>query len=140
MTTLGYHYGKETRRKVSEARKGKHHSEETKQKIREGVEGKNNGNWKGGFARRNGNLLFFRIPKGCRFSSMKNKAGYVLIYRLLMAEYLQRPLKPEEVVHHINEDITDNRIENLRLFENKGEHTSLHKKMKGDDEKLDIHS
>jgi len=129
MTTLGYHYGKETRIKVSEARKGKHHSEETKQKIREGVEGKNNGNWKGGLAN-SGGRIFFKTPEGCQFSCMKNGKGYILIHRLIMAEYLQRPLKDEEVVHHINEDITDNRIENLRLFENKGEHIGFHHKIR----------
>ena len=139
MTTLGYHYGKETRRKVSEALKGRIVTEETRKKIGERIKREKNGNWKGGLAN-SGGRIFFKAPEGCQFSCMKNGKGYILIHRLIMAEYLQRPLKDEEVVHHINEDITDNRIENLRLFENKGEHTSLHKKMKGDDEKLDIHS
>jgi len=51
-------------------------------------------------------------------------------HRLFMAIYLDRPLKPKEVVHHKGdkyplgsiENRQDNRIENLRLFDNNGEH------------------
>ena len=84
-----------------------------------------NPNWKGGIKNQKG-YLQFKVPKGCRFSCMKDKKGYISFHRSIMAEYLQRPLKPEEVVHHINEDITDNKIENLELFENNGKHISFH--------------
>ena len=48
------------------------------------------------------------------------------VHILLMEEILGRPLKENEVVHHINGDKRDNRPENLQVLD-RGEHTSLHK-------------
>jgi len=62
-----------------------------------------------------------------------NTKGYVMIYkpehpnsyedgcipehRYIMSQHLKRTLKKGEVVHHINGDKTDNRIENLELMD-----------------------
>lgn len=52
--------------------------------------------------------------------------GYVYEHRVVMEKAIGRYLDNKEVVHHINEVKTDNRIENLMLFENVGAHTSHH--------------
>ena len=46
----------------------------------------------------------------------------VKAHRYAMEVHLGRSLAPEEVVHHLNRDPMDNRIENLVLCANQGEH------------------
>jgi endogenous inhibitor of DNA gyrase (YacG/DUF329 family) len=47
-------------------------------------------------------------------------------YRLVMEKHLGRPLEPNEVVHHINGDPTDDRIENLTLCVSNATHITTH--------------
>ena len=66
-----------------------------------------------------------------RYAVVKNhpkatKNGYVLLHRVIMENHLNRLLDDNEVVHHINGDKLDNRIENLQAMLN-SEHVRLHK-------------
>lgn len=46
-------------------------------------------------------------------------------HRWLMEQKLGRKLSSDELVHHVNEDTMDNRIENLEVM-SRSEHTRLH--------------
>lgn len=48
-------------------------------------------------------------------------------HRMIIENYLGRKLNRNEVVHHINGDKSDNRIENLKVM-SLSEHTKLHMK------------
>lgn len=121
----GKHHTKEARKKISQANKGKKLSEETKEKIRLSNIGEKNANWKGGRNRASNGYILIYKPK----HPFATKAGYIAEHRLIMEKYLNRYLTKEEVVHHINEIIDDNRIENLMLFDNSIEHTKYHDKL-----------
>jgi len=53
--------------------------------------------------------------------------GYVMLHTVVMERAIGRYLMPNEVVHHINHDRQDNRLENLLLM-NKKDHMSMHMK------------
>lgn len=64
--------------------------------------------------------------------------GHVYVHRVVMEEHLGRFLRPDEVIHHINEIKDDNRLQNLYLcsaqehveIHNRGRHNSLAKRAK----------
>ena len=54
-----------------------------------------------------------------------SKRGYVREHRLVMEKHLGRHLRFEEVVHHINGNTLDNRLENLEVMSS-ADHRRLH--------------
>lgn len=88
--------------------------------------GEQNRRWKGGRkVARNGIFLF--VTSGHPFFEMSHKDGKnrsIAEHRLVMAQHLGRCLKPWEVVHHINRNNLDNRLENLLLLPNQTVHQS----------------
>ena len=47
------------------------------------------------------------------------------VHRLIAEQQLGRPLEPGEVVHHVNGDRSDNRLENLQVLPSQGHHMAL---------------
>lgn len=81
-------------------------------------EGNKASNWKGGVMIVDG-YRYIYSPTHPNRTKMK----YVCEHRLEMEKYLGRILTRNEVVHHINGNKLDNRIENLMLYSSTGEHT-----------------
>ena len=133
---LGKHLSEKTKRKMSKANKGKHLSEETKRKMSEAKRRRGNPSWKGGLTINANGYILFKVSEDCRFSSMKNKDGYIYMHRLVMAQNLGRCIESWEMIHHKGikypmdsvENRQDNRIENLELCNTNGEHLGLHRK------------
>lgn len=66
-------------------------------------------------------------PKTTRYRYLKINGKRIAEHRFIMQEHLGRELKAGELVHHINHNKLDNRIENLQLVTS-AEHGLAHTK------------
>lgn len=78
--------------------------------------GEENGNWKGG-----------RIIDDQGYIRLRIAGKYVAEHRYVMEKALGRELSPDEVIHHLNGDRTDNRFVNLEVT-NQAAHAAWHNK------------
>ena len=118
---------------------GKNHTEASKQIMREKqlqreVKGVNHPTWKGGRHLARGYVMIaldtLSLEEQSRFGSMATRSSkrYIPEHRLVMARHLGRVLEPTEVIHHINGNKSDNRLENLDMYgakTHKMEHQAL---------------
>lgn len=102
-------------------KKGQKNTDKTKKLISRSrigkYKGKDNPNWRGGRILIDGYWYVYSIKHPHRI-----KSGYVAEHRLIMEDLLGRYLKPQEVIHHKNGIITDNKKSNLILCKSTGEH------------------
>ncbi len=117
----------ETKKKMSLAHKGIKFSAEWSKRISEAQRGTKNHQWKGG--RKVTSNGYIRILQPSH--PFSDKRGYVLEHRLVIEKQLGRYLELKEIVHHINNILSDNRIENLKLFPSNTIHLQFHNKIIG---------
>lgn len=120
------------RLKISNSEKGKILSEETKERMRgrkawnknlklPQITGKNHPYWKGGRNKTSDGYIEIYMPNH-PFASR----NYIREHRLVIEKQLGRYLKPNEVVHHLDGQRNNNKLENLHLFQNAGKHRLYH--------------
>ena len=88
--------------------------------IRNNV-GINNPNWKGGISRTKRYNTLYKPNHPNSY-----KTGYIAEHTLVMVKKIGRILKEGEVIHHIDESITNNLPNNLYLCKDTREHQKIH--------------
>ena len=105
-------------------------SEALEIKYPDGRCGKKASNWSGGRTQANqSGYMYVYKPE----HPDSTQEGYVMEHRLVMEDELGRRLKDDEDVHHLNEDTTDNRPENL-IVVSRSEHKQIHDLMRKRDD------
>jgi hypothetical protein len=95
---------------------------------RQRIKGPNAPWWKGGsMVNRNGYRIVI-APDDFPFRDMLDRSNRIREHRMVYALHIGRSLLGAEVVHHINGDKLDNRIENLALFQDNAAHLEHHRR------------
>lgn len=82
--------------------------------------------WKGGRAMTSTGYVRVLAPADWPWPEMIDKQGRIREHRMVMARHLGRALTRKEVVHHLNGERADNRLENLELWESHSAHMRGH--------------
>jgi hypothetical protein len=93
---------------------------------RQQVKGANAPWWKGGRHLNDRGYVMVIAPDDFPFPGMLDRHRRIREHRMVMALHLGRELRRSEVVHHLNHDRTDNRLENLHLYGSHSEHMRSH--------------
>lgn len=88
--------------------------------------GEKSAHWKDGRATEGHGYILIAMPGHPRAT----KAGYVLEHILVAEKALGKPLPVGAEPHHVNEDRSDNRPENLVVCQDRAYHKLLHQRMR----------
>jgi hypothetical protein len=104
-------------KRVGVSNRGRKISDAQKKIISERMSGKRNHGWKGGrHVSKHGGYTLITLEKDHPYRCMARPHGNVLEHRLVMAEYLGRPLEKWEIVHHKDKNRSNNSIDNLEIM------------------------
>jgi hypothetical protein len=100
---------------------------EVRAKIGAAIDGELNGNWVSGSWVSNEGRVFVRVPPGERHLHPTIRSdGYIQRYQYNWNNrYPDDPVKRGDIIHHVNEDRTDDRVENLEKL-TQSEHARRH--------------
>lgn len=90
--------------------------------------GENHPSWTGGYTKDRQGYLLQRVevdgPYGYLIRALRkgDKRGYAPVHRIRMHDKLGRPLVEGEVVHHKDDDISNNETDNLFLYSDNATH------------------
>lgn len=88
------------------------------------LSGANHPSWKGGTTRMSDGYRLVLQPHHPR----AYRGGYVLEHVLVASAALGRPLPKGPVVHHVDDDTSNNKNSNLAVLQDNGEHKTLHRR------------
>lgn len=83
--------------------------------IRRNLWGPHHPRWNGGRFVTHYGYIKVTLPYGHLYREMADVNGGVYEHRLVMAMHLERPLRQDETVHHVDGDKSNNAITNLQL-------------------------